>query len=49
MHDDEIRFDVVIGFDAEDRNALLAQIDAEIRCVYPQYQIYITMDSDMSD
>ena len=49
MHDDEIRFDVVIGFDAEDRNALLEQIDAEIRFVYPQYQIYITMDSDMSD
>ncbi len=49
MHDDEIRFDVVIGFAAEDRKALLEQIDAEIRSVYPQYQIYITMDSDMSD
>ena len=49
MHDDEIRFDVVIGFEAEDRRAVFAQICEEIRAAYPEYRIYITMDSDVSD
>ena len=49
MHDDEIRFDVVIGFEAEDRMALFTQICEEIRFVYPTYQVYITLDNDVSD
>ena len=49
MHDTEIRFDVVIGFDAPDRRALFEQICEEIRGAYPNYQVYITMDSDISD
>ena len=49
MHDDEIRFDVVIGFDAEDRRALFEDICKEIKEAYPSYHVYITMDSDVSD
>ena len=49
MHDDEIRFDVVIGFEAADRRALFREICEEIRAAYPAYRVYITMDSDVSD
>ena len=49
MHDDEIRFDVVIGFEAPDRHALYEDICKEIRTAYPTYRIYITLDSDVSD
>ena len=49
MHDDEIRFDLVVGFEAPDRKALYATVCEEIKAAYPDYQIYIAMDSDMSD
>ena len=49
MHDDEIRFDLVVGFEAPDRKALFAAVCEEIKAAYPDYQIYIAMDSDMSD
>ena len=49
MHDDEIRFDLVVGFEAPDRKALYAAVCEEIKAAYPDYQIYIAMDSDMSD
>lgn len=49
MHDDEIRFDLVVGFEAPDRKALYAAVCEEIKSAYPDYQIYIAMDSDMSD
>ena len=49
MHDSEIRFDVVIGFEAPDRRAIHEEICREIRAAYPAYRVYITMDSDVSD
>lgn len=49
MHDREIRFDVVIGFEAPDRKAVHSEICREICDAYPDYQIYIAMDSDISD
>ena len=49
MHDDEIRFDVVIGFEAEDRRLIFEDICKEIRSAYPSYHVYITLDSDVSD
>jgi hypothetical protein len=49
MHDDEIRFDVVIGFEAEDRKAVFGDICEEIRAAYPDYRVFITLDSDISD
>ncbi len=49
MHDREIRFDLVIGFEAPDRKALFGEICHEIREAYPDYQVYIALDSDISD
>ena len=49
MHDDEIRFDLVIGFEAPDRKELYTRICEDIRSAYPNYRIFIAMDSDMSD
>ena len=49
MHDDEIRFDVVIGFEVENRQAVYQSIVEEIRGLCPDYRVYITMDSDISD
>jgi hypothetical protein len=49
MHDDEIRFDVVIGFEAPDRKSVYAAICEEIKNAYPDYRIYVTLDSDISD
>ena len=49
MHDDEIRFDIVLAFDAEDRDALYQSVMEEIRAAYPAYRIFATMDSDISD
>ena len=49
MHDDEIRFDLVIGFEAKERRAVYEAICNEIHTAYPDYRIYITLDSDVSD
>ena len=49
MHDREIRFDLVIGFEAPDRKAIYAELCREICEAYPDYQVYITLDSDVSD
>lgn len=49
MHDDEIRFDLVIGFEAPDRKELYTSVCEEIKAAYPKYRIYIAMDSDISD
>ena len=49
MHDDEIRFDVVIGFEAGDRRVVFEDIRREITEAYPDYHVYITLDSDISD
>lgn len=49
MHDREIRFDLVVGFEARDRRQIHAEVCREIREAYPDYQVYITLDSDVSD
>ena len=49
MHDDEIRFDLVVGFEAPDRKALYAAVCEEIKAAYPDYRVYIALDSDISD
>ena len=49
LHEKLIQFDVVIGFDADDRRALCDQIIAEVRAAYPAYELRVTMDNDMSD
>lgn len=49
MHDDEIRFDIVIAFDAEDREGLYQAVTEELRTAYPAYRLFVTLDSDISD
>ena len=45
----EGRFDLVISFDAADRNALLAEIRKEVETRWPQYRFSIVMDTDFSE
>lgn len=42
-------FDVVIDFDAKDRMSVYREIKKEVREAYPQYQVYVAMDEDISD
>lgn len=42
-------FDVVITFDVPDRKALCQHIADEVRGAYPDYQVFVTLDSDVSD
>ena len=44
-----MRFDVVIDFMAEDRNAVYAQVLQDVQNNYPDYALQIQMDSDTSD
>lgn len=45
----EIRFDIVIDFDCDDREALYKRIVQDIQERYPDYQFMTTLDSDISD
>ena len=42
-------FDVVVDFDAPDREAVRADVLKKVRAAYPAYDILITLDSDTSD
>jgi len=42
-------FDIIIAFDAPDRKGLFGHIEDEIAALYPEYQVHITMDLDLSD
>ncbi len=50
---DEVRkrvtFDVVIGFEEEDREKLLAHVVEDARKVVPGYEVVAALDSDISD
>ena len=41
-------FDVVVSFDAPDRQGEFDQILSEVRVAYPQYRVYATLDTDVS-
>ena len=43
-----MRFDVVISFDAKDRNAVYEQIVADMQEAFPDYELRIAMDLDFS-
>jgi cation diffusion facilitator family transporter len=45
----QIRFDIVVDFDAPSREGVLREISAEVACRYPAYTPIITLDSDISD
>ena len=44
-----IRFDVIVSFDAPDRKAVYLHIMEDVRKMYPDYQIVVTMDTDFSE
>ncbi len=45
----EMRFDVVISFEAEDRHEIYEKILKRVREMYPEYDVQITLDTDISD
>ncbi len=44
-----IKFDVIISFEAKDREAEYAQILQEVSREFPGYSVKINLDTDMSD
>ena len=44
----ELRFDVVISFDAEPKEAM-ATLQKEVEAAVPDYKVYITRDVDIAD
>lgn len=43
-----IQFDVIVDFDAEDRNSVHKQVIETVKKLYPDYQILCTLDTDFS-
>ena len=43
-----MQFDIIVGFDAKDREGMYRHIVEEIRDLYPDYQVIIVPDSDFS-
>lgn len=44
-----ITFDVVVDFDEEDREGLIAHIIGDVKTVLPEYDVVVAIDSDISD
>ena len=44
-----IRFDIVISFDAKDRRAVYEDVVADVQSVFPDYELYVAMDTDYSE
>lgn len=53
FHIDEERqlmtFDIVVDFDAPDREAVHDTVVHEVQAAYPAYTVHVTLDSDLSD
>ncbi len=45
----EMRFDIVVGFEAEDRTALYNHVVNEVHENYPDYNLKVGFDADLSD
>ena len=43
-----MRFDAVISFDAKDRETVYQQIVADVQAAFPEYELRIAMDLDLS-
>ena len=41
-------FDVVVGFDAKDRNAVCDEIGERVQALYPDYRVSCQMDADLA-
>lgn len=44
-----IAFDVVVDFDEQDREGLIAHIINDVKTVLPEYEVVVAIDSDISD
>ena len=44
-----MRFDIVISFDAEDRKALYSEVVADVQQAFPDYQLRVAMDTDFAE
>ena len=44
-----MRFDIVVSLDAEDRQAVCAQVSAEVEKAFPGYEVQIAMDTDFAE
>ena len=44
-----IIFDIVISFDAKDRNAVYERIVGKVSALYPEYQLQIALDTDFTE
>ena len=42
-------FDVIIGFDSPDRSGEYMRIVREVSAAYPEYELAVTLDADVSD
>ena len=45
----QMRFDLVVSFDAEDRTASFKEAVAEIQKIFPDYQLQAVMDADFTE
>ena len=44
-----ITFDVVVDFDEKDREGLVAHIIGDVKEALPEYEVFVAIDSDISD
>ena len=44
-----MRFDVVVSFDAEDRNKVYREVCEKVQREFPDYKLLIAMDADFSE
>ncbi len=49
MEKKEMRFDIVVGFEAEDRQELYDHVVNDIKKLYPDYDLRVGFDADLSD
>lgn len=43
-----IQFDIIVSFDAPDRDAVYNDVVSRVRKKYPEYELYCTLDTDFS-
>ena len=44
-----IRFDIVVSFDAKDRRAVYNEVIASVQEAFPDYQLQCAMDTDFAE
>ena len=44
-----MRFDIVISFDAKDRREVYANVIADVRKAFPDYELQVAMDTDFTE